>query len=297
MITKHIFYTFFLFVGLYSFTLSGSNSLFDKKTFTDAPTTLKLATKKLTKKEKDPYRKQLRAHTKKVIRFMTETELKEAARLNIVLSDFDEALLYLRQLVKITQSITTAKNAKLEIADITFQMGNLKKAAEYYEEYISLYPGDKEKVAYASYKGLLSHFYSMLPADRDQTSTLKTINLAHSFLSNKSSLFFKTYLKDVENIKTVCFSRLWEHDVVVFEFHMKRGTVKAANVCLADAREKLLPQLPGLEPKILQCEYKVALAQNDTQRATRISHDLATRFPETVRVASVKKPTNFATRF
>lgn len=261
-----------------------------------APTILKIGQYPAKKKERDPYRKKLRKLTSKAVRYMTEDELRAGTDLAVLLKDFDQALILLKQLIKITQSVTVAKIARLEIADITFEIGDLKNAAKHYEEYIELYPGDKEKVAYACYKGILSNFYSILPADRDQTATLKTIELANNFLVAKNAMF-KTYNNEVERIKTTCLSRLWEHDVVIVNFHIKRGSIGSAKLCVADARAKLLPQIPGIEKHMLECDYTIALAEKDTTSALKIAQDLAKRFPESLVLTTAKKPTNFAIRF
>ena len=63
-------------------------------------------------------------------------------------------------------------------------------------------------------------------------------------------------------------------------------------------RNSLLPKRPDLEPQFLECEIRIAQAQNDTPRVARISKELATRFPEEIRLAQAKKTVpNYVTRF
>ena len=186
----------------------------------DAPTFL--ISKNLSRKEKDVFRKKLKKMTSgKVVKAMPEEELRAAADLCLSLQWYDQSLTYLKKLEKKTKNTTVAKNVKLEIADINFQEGNLKTAGKLYDDYINLYPGDKEKAAYAKYKGILSNFYCMLKKDCDQTATHKTIALADAFLESNSTLF-KKYAYDVESIKNHCFTRLYEHDAVIFDFYVKK---------------------------------------------------------------------------
>ncbi len=255
---------------------TASLDLSSQSSLKNAPTHLKKQT--LTRKERAAVRKEAKYFQRRILKTLTEDELRRGADLCLALDWHHEALTYLEKLEKITKNTTTVKNVKLEIADINFQQGSLKTAGKLYDEYNNLYPGDKEKAAYAQYKGILSNFYCMLENDRDQTRTLKTISLADSFLEIKSSLF-KKYAQDVRQIKTHCFTRLYEHNLNVFDFYLKRSSFKAAETRLASVRSTLLPQLPGIEPNLLKCEYRVAQAQKDTPRALKILAELSTRFP------------------
>ena len=262
----------------------------------EAPTFL--TKKDITRKERIALKKQYRHLTSgKVLKGLSEPELRTVADISITLGWYDDALNFLKKLEKKTKNTTVVKNVKLEIADITFQEGNLKGAAKLYDEYINLYPGDKEKAAYAKYKGILSNFYSMLQQDRDQTATHKTIALADAFLEGNNTIF-KKYAYDVESIKYHCQTQLYEHDVVVFDFYLKKQSFKAAEKRLASMRGSLLPKRSDLEPKFLECELRLAQAQRDEPRITRISQELTTRFPEEVRLAQAKKAIpNYVARF
>lgn len=268
-----------------------------KSSLNNAPTLLK-KNHSYTRPEKNSIRKEAKKFQSRILKTLKEPELRHAANLCLALEWHDEALTYLKKLEKITKNTTVVKNVKLEIADITFEKGKLKEAGKLYDEYSSLYPGDKEKAAYAQYKGILSNFYCMLENDRDQTGTLKTISLADSFLESKSSLY-KKYAQDVNSIKGHCFTRLYEHNLNVFEFYLKKDSYKAADTRLASIRTNLLPYLPHVEPSLLHCEYRVAQAQKDTLRAVKISEELASRFPnEATRIAQTTTPArSYVTRF
>jgi|GEM_PF-3511480 len=257
-----------------------------------------LAKTTLSRKERVALKRQFKNLTSgRATKSLSEAELRIAADICLSLGWYTDAEEYLKKLEKKTKSSTTIKNLKLEIADISFQEGNLKTAAKLYDEYINLYPGDKEKAAYAKYKGILSNFYSMLEEDRDQTATHKTIALADTFLEGNNTSF-KRYAHDVSSIKHHCLTRLYEHDVVVFDFYVKKHSFKAAEKRLASMRQSLLPKRSDLEPKFLECEMRLAKAQHDEPRVMRVSQELANRFPEQVRLAQAKKSVpNFLTRF
>lgn len=251
-----------------------------------------------SRKEKDIIRKEAKKFQSKILKTFTEPQLRRATDLCLALDWKDEAIRYLQKLEKVTKNTTVVKNVKLEIADITFLKGDLKDAGKLYDEYSSLYPGDKEKAAYAQYKGILSNYYCMLTNDRDQTRTLKTISLADSFLECKSSLF-KKYAADVRSIKNNCFTHLYEHESNIFEFYFKKGSYKAAKTRLASMHTNLLPHLPQIEAPLLQYEYRIAQAEKDTPRALKIASDIATRFPQqTTRIAQQVAPIrNYVDRF
>lgn len=251
-----------------------------------------------SRKEKDIIRKEAKKFQSKILKTFTEPELRRAADLCLALDWKDEAIKYLQKLEKISKNTTVVKNVKLEIADITFLKGDLKEAGKLYDEYSSLYPGDKEKAAYAQYKGILSNYYCMLTNDRDQTRTLKTIALADSFLEHKSSLF-KKYASYVRSIKTNCFTHLYEHESHIFEFYFKKKSYKAAKTRLASMHTNLLPHLPQIEAPLLQYEYRIAQAEKDTQRALKIATDIAHRFPkQATQIAHKPSPNrNYVDRF
>lgn len=232
--------------------------------------------KKLERKERKSAQKKLTSLTVKPIKEMTEKELRSCADLALGLESYEDALRYLERLKIVTKSSTTVKELKLEIADLHFEQGALKVSAQEYEEFLKLYPGDKQ-AEYAQYKGLLSNFYAMLEADRDQTATHNTIKLADSFLDKSDR--YKQYNKDVESIKYSCYERLYDHEVVVFDYYMSKGSFKAAETRLTSITKNYSKKLPDTEPKTLHLAYRLADAQGKTKEAQKIQYRLASKFP------------------
>lgn len=237
--------------------------------------------------EKKIVLKKYRAIDKKPLKLMNEKELRTIANLALKLGWQDEAVKFLTRLMSLLKSTVAIKNIKLEIADINFDRNALKLAAREYEEFLKLYPGDK-KAEYAQYKGLLSHFYTMLSADRDQTPTLNTIKLADAFLEKSDT--YKQFNNDVKAIKERCYYALYDHEVTVFEYYMKKGSPKAAETRLANLKTSYQTLLPDTQPKNLHMEYRVALAKNDTVNAEKVHKKLASLYPNYTQKLAHKSP-------
>lgn len=242
----------------------------------NAPLAFSVKSHNLKGPEKKIVLKNYRAIDKKPIKFMTEKELRTVADLAIKLGWQEEAVKFLTRLTTLLKSTVAIKNLKLEIADINFERGALKLAAAEYEDFLKLYPGDV-KAEYAQYKGLLSNFYTMLDADRDQTPTLNTIKLADLFL--EKSDMYKQYNNDVKAIKNRCHYALYDHEVTVFEYYMKKGSTKAAEKRLSNLKKSYQDVLPDTQPKNLHMEYRVAQAKNDIPGAQKVYKKLANLFP------------------
>lgn len=242
-----------------------------------APLAFSVKSQDLKGVEKKIVLKKYRALDKKPIKLMTEKELRTVADLAIQLGWQEEAVKFLTRLTTLLKSTIAIKNLKLEIADINFERGALKLAAAEYEDFLKLYPGDT-KAEYAQYKGLLSNFYTMLAADRDQTPTLNTIKLADAFL--EKSDMYKQYNNDVKAIKSRCYYALYDHEVTVFEYYMKKGSTKAAETRLANLKKSYQSVLPDTQPKNLHMEYRIAQAKNDTAGAEKVYKKLANLFPK-----------------
>lgn len=243
----------------------------------NAPLTFSIKSHDLKGPEKKIVLKKYRAIDKKPLKLMTEKELRTIADLALQLGWQDEAVKFLTRLMTLLKSTVAIKNIKLEIADINFDRGALKLAAAGYDEFLKLYPGDK-KAEYAQYKGLLSNFYTMLSADRDQTPTLNTIKLADAFLAKND--VYKQFNNDVKAIKERCYYALYDHEVTVFEYYMNKGSFKAAETRLAALKKSYQSILPDTQPKNLHMEYRIAQAKNNPAEAEKIYQKLASLFPQ-----------------
>jgi len=122
------------------------------------------------------------------------------------------------QLINHSQDHEKLKTYKLNLSDFCFKIEDYAKAAQKYEEFCILYPGSQES-EYAQYKLILCTFYLSLSADRDQSDTMKTINLILLFLKRAKE---EKFINETETIYTTCRHRLFEHEVLVFDTYLKQ---------------------------------------------------------------------------
>lgn len=261
----------------------------------DKPLTFEI--KPLKQKDKQELKNKLAHLIKgKMIKHMEAPALKEAAEISVKLGDFNDALLYLDQLILTSNSVNEQKDAKLLRADIFFENGALKKAAECYDEFQKMYPGDTN-IAYAQYKGILSSYYCTLSAERDQTLTQKTINLCNNFIEHKD---VKNYVDEVKNIRVQCYQRLFDHELGVFEHYFKRGKYKAAETRLANIKKSYEHKLATTAPKVLHCQYRIAQAKGETAVAQELMASLNEQYPSYINNTlknPAQKKVNYLTRF
>lgn len=260
----------------------------------DKPLTFEIS--KLNQKQRHQTKNELARLTRsELIKNMDAVKLKEGARLSLMLGNYDDALSFLDQLIITSNSVTEQKEAKLQRADIFFEKGLLKQAADNYNEFLKLYPGDL-KVAYARYKGILSSYYCTLGEERDQTFTHTTISLCNNFIEQDA---VQDYLQEIKTIRTQCYQRLFDHELVVFEFYFKRGRYKAAETRLANIKKTYESKLASATPKVLHCQYRIAQAKGETKVAQEILASLEQQFPNFVYGLKnpIKKKVDYLTRF
>lgn len=289
-------------VDLQAFSLS-TPIIFDKKTLLEEAKkeTVQfqiLAHHDYSKIELKALRKEFDALTKhKDAKSMDYQELRHAADLALKLGWYDRALIYLKQIVTTSKDSEIIKVVKLEIAEVYFQKGVLKKAGEAYQEYLELYPG-AENAEYAHYKQVLCLFYQTLKTDQDQTPTRDTLALTERYL--EKGLAYRKYRNEVNEIRKQCHIMLYQNEVNVFNFYMKKKSFGAASGRLAHLKQQYLQQLPGVEPEIIGLECRLAQAQGNTELYEERLAFLEKKYPhylsQSTRVAQ-RSGKNYATRF
>ena len=174
----------------------------------------------------------------------------------------------LERLISLSDNHASVKIYKLQYADAHFQMKHIELAAAYYEDFSTLYPGSPES-EYALYKAVLCMFELSLDADRDQTNTKKTIALAQEFLKRSPKPEFK---EEIETTLTTCYTRLYDHEVYVFNFYIRKKNFVSAQMRL-DSIPKLFDKLiPDLDNKIAELAKQLELAKNPVKAINKISH-------------------------
>ncbi len=251
----------------------------------------------LTKGEKDEKNKQKKIYNErasKTIKGMTEDELREYINACIALEYFEEAIKGIEQLITITKNMILAKEARIEVADIYFEKGNWKVAADKYNEFIKLYPADKH-IDYAQYKALISLFYCLPTHDRDQKNTQEVILLSDELLKKNHP-----FSQDIKQIRSHCYRKLYEHNTDIFNQYMKKGSYAAAEKRLEQIRKTFTPSMiENFDFLSLELEYKLASAQHDATKKGILEQKLAMypNYSKKFKVASTANKKSYVSFF
>lgn len=218
---------------------------------------------------KSYYKNQQRESTKKTIKTMNMQELIEKKDELLASGDKVTAAKFAEKMVTMCNDLTQRGLYMLDLADLHFELGNLKKAELVYKEFAALYPNFKhegeDKTEYALYKEIVCSYLSILDADRDQTKTKETLELVNLF-DERSQGAFKKFDQDVVTIKKECTRRCMDSEINVFNFYLHRGSYRAAHHRLAKIEEtykKMTKELPQVVEIV--DELKLALEEKKTK--------------------------------
>ncbi len=230
----------------------------------------KHTTQKNNKQAKNALKKRYNEISRKLIKSMTEEELRDYCNVCLSLEYFDEAIKGLEQLILITKNLAAAKEARIEIADIYFEKGMWKTAGEKYNEFIKLYPADRH-LEYAQYKAIVSYYYCLPTHDRDQKTTQEIIDLADSLLKKEHP-----FKDDIIQIRNFCYRKLYEHNTDIFNQYIKKGSYAAAEKRLTHIKKTFTTAaVDNIDFLVLELDYRLAFAQKDAPRAAFIGQKLA----------------------
>lgn len=176
--------------------------------------------------------------------------------------NYTGALKYIERALRLSDDINETEKLLLEYADTLYACDRYEKASRSYNEFANLYPGS-DKVEYALYQAVVCSSKLILDAERDQSKTHETIELADQFLQ-RADIFIE-YKKKVEDIKQECMRTLAQSEFSVCNSFITRYEYAQAQYRLDGIRKDWLTQLPDLEPEILMLECTVAEKQNKIQ--------------------------------
>jgi len=231
---------------------------------------------------------------RKYFRDLTYNELKINKERLVREGRKDTAINHLEKMLPLCNEIKELRDMTLEMADLLFDVGNLKKAETLYSQFVQLYPGDKN-VEYASYKSILCSFWQTLNCERDQTKTKDTIDLAKDFLDRSD--IFEEYSGEVENILVECHNRIFESEEKIFRFYLNRGDFTSAHHRLKNMEKEFKELIPDSEPKMILLACELAEKGNNPEMLKDKQAELQVKFPnyqETITVASNTKQGNNA---
>jgi outer membrane assembly lipoprotein YfiO len=164
----------------------------------------------------------------------------------------------LERLIALSDNHAGVKRYKLQLADTHYDVHHLEKAAACYEDFAVMYPGSSEH-EYVLYKATVCMFELSLDCDRDQTNTKKTIALIKEFLkrAKKAEL-----IKEAQEILQKCYDRLFDHEVYVFNFYVKKKSFVPAQMRLDYMIKNFPTMIPNLNEKVAELAEKLELAKN-----------------------------------
>jgi outer membrane protein assembly factor BamD (BamD/ComL family) len=246
---------------------------------------------KMTKKGKAKKQRQPR----KTLRYMTYEETKDGKDKVLAAGNHFIALKYQERMLKLCDDLNELEALFLEYADTHRHCNHYDKAATLYNDFVNSYPGSNN-TEYALYQAIECTSHLILDAERDQTNTHKTIELADTFLE-KADLFAQ-YKDKVAEIRTNCYKLLARSEYNIYHFYAYAGDYIQAQRRLEGLRTDWIEKLPELEPELLALECDMAKKQHNPQKAQEKELALAQIVPQTVPVLTESKPSiNFLAKF
>jgi outer membrane assembly lipoprotein YfiO len=217
----------------------------------------------------------LKAITGIPVKDMSLDNLLCAKEYAIALGQLEDASLYLERILQITEDQQILKTARLELADVYFDMGAFAKAGKHYGEYIVFYPGSLYR-EYAEYKAILCRFYQTLEHDRDQSKTKETLDLIQAYLDEVGN---KEYIGEIKNIQRLCYQKIVDKEIYVINYYAKQKSFNAAQTRLNSVRSLYAQTVQDLEPQLLVLEMSLAEQQKDTEMFERKRKELINQYP------------------
>lgn len=150
------------------------------------------------------------------------------------------------RLIALSDNHAGVKEYKLKLADTYYNAHHIEKAAAHYEDFAVLYPSSKE-TEYVLYKAVACMFELSLDADRDQTNTKKSIALVKEFLKYAKKL---ELIEEAKTILKTCYHRLYEHEVYVFNFYLKKKNFDAAQLRIEYIKKSFTETIDNLTEKV-----------------------------------------------
>lgn len=249
-----------------------------------------------TKKPKNKKQKNsVKKPSRKLLSEMTFDEVIVSKDRVMAGKNYISGIKYIERALKLNDDINETEKLLIEYADTLYICQRYEKASRSYNELANLYPGS-DKVEYALYQAVVCSSMLILDAERDQSKTQETIELADQFLQRAD--IFTEYKAKVEAIKEKAIRTLVQSEFNVYQFFVNSYEYSQAQHRLDGIRKDWLTKLPDLEPEILVLECNLAEKQNKLDIITEKKKELQDKFPQaTIELAQNKQRTNFLHRF
>jgi len=242
---------------------------------TDLPTKPKkpIATKQ---KKADSNKKKKQKKEKKYFRDLTYKDLQESKARLIAEGRKATAIKHIEKMIPLCNNIQELRDLKIELADLFFELGNLKRSQELYHQFTQSYPGD-QNIEYASYKAILCNYWMTLDTQRDQTITKTTVDLSKKFLARSD--VFDQYTQEVQKILVDSQNKILESEIHIFKDYLNRGDELSAKTRLANIQKEYLEEMPFIEAQLIVLTCEFAETFNHQKLLKEKKTELATKFP------------------
>lgn len=228
----------------------------------------------------------------KMLKNMNAQELDKIIVYAKETGDSDLAFKAFYHIINVLQDHNQIKTYKLDLADYCFGLEDWTKAASRYEEFCLLYPGCDQS-EYAQYKLILCTFYLTLSADRDQSDTIKTLNLITHFLKRAKE---PKFISEMESIYKTCRKRLFEHEVLVFETSLQQQKFTGAQKRIEHI-ESSFPDISDIEKYVAYLKEMLELVKNPETRPfivkVNLKNALSPKVKKIVQKSDVAKAVSF----
>lgn len=191
---------------------------------------------------------------------------------------YDRMIRILQRILALETDQQKIGNYMLKLAKLQTSLGQLEEAQATYYSFRSLYPGHP-KIKKALYRELLTHYWGILPPDRDQTKTEATIRLAQNYLEEFPEDLI--YTENVNNTLKVCQKTLFEGEILRARHYLTKNTyepsedaVMAAYQRLAYAEKELLPKVASSETVLAQLQQEFNTLTETHEKTLEMEPDL-----------------------
>jgi len=213
---------------------------------------------------------------KKYFRDLTYEDLQESKTRLLAEGRQATAIKHIEKMIPLCNNIQELRDLTIELADLFFETGNLRKAEELYSQFGQLYPGD-QNIEYATYKSILCNYWMTLDTERDQSLTRTTVNLSKKFLARSD--IFNQYTDEVQKILVDSQSKIFESEINVFKFYLNHGDELSAKTRLANIQKEFLEDMPHIEAQLIVLACDLARTFDRQKLLQEKQAELAAKFP------------------
>lgn len=238
--------------------------------------TIELNTKNtLTKKARKRSAGQKKKNT--TLKQMDELELKSVQQEAVSKKNFSLAIKCLERRMRLSTNPEALANLIFELGEMQFEFGKLDLSIVTLTDFKKRFPGHKD-IEEAHYKTCVASILNTLGSERDQTNTDLAINIANEYLNHPAH--FAKYRCEVEAFKQQALKQKANHEIMVCEFHKKRGHLTAAKRRIDYIEKEFLTDLPELNSQILALKDECVALEQKKQRITARTSSTHKKFKE-----------------